>query len=407
MSETSAPLERPCLRPGLAAIPDEDTPGYVVVWDQLRISPAPLRIPRGVFEVLPLFNGSRTLRDIQLETMRAAGGLLLPLDTFAELVERLDAALFLDSPRFDEYLAGPVREPACLGCYPAEPEKLRRQLRSYFVTKGGPGIPSEPKADARLRAVLLPHIDYARGHVSYAWGVKEIFERCPASIFVVVGTSHYSSNRFTLTRKNFKTPLGVVPTDQEFGDRLEKHYGDGLYDDLYAHYPEHSIELEVVWLQLMYENVRPVKIVPLLVGPFRDCVDLNIDPRERSDIRRMIDALQKTEDETPEPVCYIISGDLAHIGPKFGDPRPVAEPNLAHSRLQDQVLLDKAGAADADGYFRHVVAENDQRRICGLPPTYVVLEAARPSSGRLLHYNQYVHPQGHESVSFASMVFER
>ena len=38
----------------------------------------------------------------------------------------------------------------------------------------------------------------------------------------------------------------------------------------------------------------------------------------------MIEALcGKVEDETQEPICYLISGDLAHIGPKFGDPDPV------------------------------------------------------------------------------------
>ena len=46
----------------------------------------------------------------------------------------------------------------------------------------------------------------------------------------------------------------------------------------------------------------------------------------------MIEALQRVEAETTEPICYIISGDLAHIGPKFGDPEPVDEPVLEHSR---------------------------------------------------------------------------
>ena len=55
---------------------------------------------------------------------------------------------------------------------------------------------------------------------------------------MIVGTSHYSSHRFTLTRKDFKTPLGVVPTDQGYIDRLVRHYGDGLFDDeLLAHLP--------------------------------------------------------------------------------------------------------------------------------------------------------------------------
>ncbi len=64
-----------------------------------------------------------------------------------------------------------------------------------------------------------------------------------------------------------------------------------------------------------------------------------------------------------------------------------------------------AEGADASGYFRLVADEGDRRRICGLGPTYTVLEAARPAHGRLLHYDQYVHPLGYESVSFASMAF--
>jgi hypothetical protein len=59
------------------------------------------------------------------------------------------------------------------------------------------------------------------------------------------------------------------------------------------------------------------------------------------------------------------------------------------------------------GYYRVIAGEQDSRRICGLPPTYTLLEAIRPASGKVLHYGQYVHPRGFESVSFASMAFYR
>jgi AmmeMemoRadiSam system protein B len=219
---------------------------------------------------------------------------------------------------------------------------------------------------------------------------------------VIIATSHYSPHRFTLTRKNFKSPLGIVPTDQEYIDRLEKHFGDGLFDDIYCHFPEHSVELEVVYLQYLYENVRPIRIVPLVVGSFRDCVNSWTDPVERPEIQRMIEALRNVEAETPEPICYVVSGDLAHIGPKFEDLDPVAEPLLSHSRRQDLTLMNCIEAGDAAGYFKTIVQEGDARRICGLPPTYTLMQAIRPAFGKLLHYGQYVHPQGFESVSFAS-----
>jgi AmmeMemoRadiSam system protein B len=352
-----------------------------------------------------MFDGRRTLRDVQAEAMQLAGGQLIPLALFEQLVERLESALFLDSPQFRESVNGPVREPSCIGCYDGDPEALRRQLRKLFTAKDGPGLPQEKKPDGNLRAALIPHIDYTRGGHTFAWGFKEVFERTEASLFVIIGTSHYSPHRYTLTRKQFKTPLGIVPTDQAYIDRLVQHYGDGLFDDEICHLPEHSIELEVVFLQYLYENRRPVRIVPLVVGPFQDSVEANSLPALRPDVARMIEALGKAEAEANEPVCYIISGDLAHIGPKFEDPEPVTEPTLAYSRAQDDAILKQAEAADAAGYFQVIADEGDRRRICGLPPTYTLLEAIRPRRGKVLHYDQYAHPIGYESVSFASVAF--
>ena len=187
-----------------------------------------------------------------------------------------------------------------------------------------------------------------------------------------------------------------------------KHYGGGLFkDELIAHMPEHSIELEVVFLQYLFAGKRPIRVVPLVVGSFEDTVASGSPPAESEDVARMVEALRAAERETKEPICYVISGDLAHIGPKFQDYIPAEGAFLDHSRTQDQAILRQAVAADPAGYFRVIAEEGDCRRICGLPPTYTVLEALRPGSGQLLHYDQYVHPRGYESVSFASVAFYR
>jgi MEMO1 family protein len=73
----------------------------------------------------------------------------------------------------------------------------------------------------------------------------------------------------------------------------------------------------------------------------------------------------------------------------------------------DQDLLKEMEKGDMNGYFRVLAEEADARRICGFPPSYTLLEAIRPSFGKVLHYDQYVHPQGFESVSFASVGFYR
>jgi MEMO1 family protein len=401
-------LERPRLRSHLAAAPENRDRAHYLVWDQLRLSSAVLKLTAVQMQWLLLFDGDRSLGDIQAEAIRQMGGYLIPLEVFERMAGDLDRALFLDGPQFRERADDPVRKPCCVHQYETLPGGLRGVVEDLFTRAGGPGLPGEPKPDDRLRAVLIPHIDYGRGGSSYAWAFKEVFERTPASLFVIIGTSHYSQQRFTLTRKNFETPFGIAQTDQDYIDRLIKHYGPGLFDDeLGAHLPEHSIELEVVFLQYYYNQRRPFRIVPMVVGSFQDCVASGKPPAEKSDIDRMIRALRAVEEETKEPICYLISGDLAHIGPKFGDANPVGEAQLSHSREQDNALLRHTESADPAGYFKLIANEADQRRICGLPPTYTVLEAFRPNKGKVLAYDQYVHPQGHESVSFASVAFER
>jgi AmmeMemoRadiSam system protein B len=396
--------ERPQLRPCLSVVPQDDHGLSFALWDQLRLSDRRVCLTGSERQWLRLLDGRNTLLDLQAKALPPFG--------VARLVEQLDDAFLLEGPRFRERLRacdpGPVRPPACLASYEPGPASLRRQLDRFFTAPGGPGKPRECRPDDRFRAALVPHIDYARGGTSYAWSFKEVFERSPATLFVIIGTSHYSSHRFTLTRKHFQTPLGIARTDQDYIDRLVRRYGNGLFDDeLLAHLPEHSIELEVIFLQHLYDGRRPFRIVPLVVGSFADCVHGGREPGDCADVGRMVEALRAAQRDTAEPICYLISGDLAHLGPKFGDAQRVTPAQLDHCRKQDHALIARAEAADPAGYFQIIADEDDRRRICGLPPTWTVLAALRPAAGQLLHYGQYVHPRGQESVSFASMAFYR
>src|SRR3954470_5964763 len=110
------PLDRPRLRPGLAAARDEQDPCAVILFDQLRLSRQALRVSAREFTWLQWLDGTNTLRDVQAAAMRHGGGGVLPIEPLAALIEKLDAALFLDGPRFEALLTGPVREPSCIGC---------------------------------------------------------------------------------------------------------------------------------------------------------------------------------------------------------------------------------------------------------------------------------------------------
>ena len=140
--------DRPCLRDGLAAAKIEgDGDGErdaVVVWDQRRFSNRELRCNSLELTWLQFFDGLRTLREIQAALIYELGGQWLPLETLEYLAKRLDDALLLDSPRFRDHLASPIREPSCIGSYDADPRILRQQLTGLFVGANGPGLPQRP-----------------------------------------------------------------------------------------------------------------------------------------------------------------------------------------------------------------------------------------------------------------------
>jgi AmmeMemoRadiSam system protein B len=386
--------DRPRLRPFLTAAPEDESHTSYAVFCRMRLTHEVVTVTPEELAAAGLFDGSRGVEEIAAEA---------EVDVLS-LLARFEAAGFLDGPRFRALCDGPVRPPSCIGAYEGKPSALRRQLDGLF--QRGAGLPGPSRPDGQLRGILAPHIDYARGGVTYTYPYRHLAERSEASLFVIVATSHYSDQRFTLTRKHFQTPLGVAETDQRYVDRLARLYGDGLFDDeLGAHLPEHSIELEVVFLQHVVR--RPFRIVPLLVGSFNDCVAMGDDPSGAPDISRMVEALRQAEAEAGEPVCYVISGDLAHIGPKFGSRRPVTQEWVEASSAQDLRLMRAAEQASAAEYARVIHEEKNERNICGYPPTWLALEAARPGKGTLLHYGCYVHPRGKESVSFAGVVFEK
>ena len=403
------PPERPLLRYGLAA----DTHGDddFSLRDNLRIGGTVVLSPLAL-EVVERFDGESTIAEIADALKAEFPEVEVTAEDVGTLAALLDEAMLLDSPRLRVHLDVPVRKPACIGSYSDDPAKLREQLTALFTATGGPGLPDAALPDDAksnhtgvLRAILTPHMDYGRGGVTYGHAFKELVENTEARVFVIIGTSHYSPSRFSLSRQHFDTPLGLVKTDLEYVNRIASHFGDGLFDDITAHVPEHAIELEVVLLQFLLAGRRPFKIVPLLTGSIQDCMRGGVKPETVPEIERIVQALRLAEAACGEPVCYVISGDLAHIGPRFGDKRKAAGKCLKDSAAADAKILATLETAQPGAFFDVIAAEKNARRICGLSPAWLTLEATRPRTGKVLHYGQFADPKGTESVSFAAMAF--
>ena len=266
-------------RPRLRRLIGRQRNGNHIVFHDLRRIGRPIGVTPLGNAIAERLDGTRTLSDIQSDLLALTGGALVPLDLIQQLVSALDEALLLDSPRVKSLFAGPVRKPSHFRP-DADKAALGQVIQGLFTAEGGAGLPAATPASAdRLRAVLLPHMDYGRGNITYGHGFKELLENSSAKLFVVIATSHYSAGpRFTLTRQHFDTPYGLVETDVDYVNRIVALYGDGLFDDEEAHAPEHSIELELTPLKHLRGDAT-FRIVPLLVGSFADCTGRAASPR--------------------------------------------------------------------------------------------------------------------------------
>ncbi|MBK8051224.1 MAG: AmmeMemoRadiSam system protein B [Anaerolineales bacterium] len=126
----------------------------------------------------------------------------------------------------------------------------------------------------------------------------------------------HGSDLFTLTRQNYATPYGVLPTDTELVDRLAAQLGEDLaYAGELRHRGEHSLELVVVWLHHMRAG-RPVALAPILVGSFHPFYTNGRRPLDDVHIQKLLKMLG--EITADRRTLIIASGDLAHVGPAFG-----------------------------------------------------------------------------------------
>ena len=80
------------------------------------------------------------------------------------------------------------------------------------------------------------------------------------------------------------------------------------------------------------------------LAPSHECVARQINPAEMVHIADFIQAIREVASACNEPICYIVGGDLAHVGMKFGDEGPLTQVFLDQVAQDDQALLAAAGS---------------------------------------------------------------
>ena len=269
-----------------------------------------------------------------------------------------------------------TRKPAVAGMfYSADARELAGMIDGFLKQ------PKALKKDEELAALIVPHAGYVYSGQVAAYAYKQLEGRDFGKV-ILIGASHHKGFEgvATVAYDSFNTPLGKVSVDTGAIKEL-KALDRNIVTDNGAHDPEHSLEVQLPFLQ---RTLKSFKIVPLLFG--------NITPQ--TSVKLADDIFRIADEKT----IVIASTDLSHY-----------YNNYTADRL-DKEGLDAIKDNDIDRFFKCVATGKTEA--CGSPAVVTaMLYASHKGAGDieiLKHANSGdVTGDNSKVVGYASVAFFR
>jgi hypothetical protein len=243
-----------------------------------------------------------------------------------------------------------TRNPAVAGTFYAGTERLREQVRAL--------LPADTRRQPVVGAVA-PHAGYL-----YSGGVAAaVYARIePPATLVILGPNHTGegAEAALMTEGSWATPLGEVGIDRALARAILKA-SRTLEEDALAHRDEHSIEVQLPFIQVLMPQAQFVPI----------CL-MSLDLAACRDVGR---AVAQAARETGRPVVVVASTDMSHYLP-----RDVAG-------RKDRQAIAAMEALDAEGLF--AVVRRERITMCGVHATVAALVAAKALGAARGHLVQY------------------
>jgi AmmeMemoRadiSam system protein B len=405
----------PLIRPEIDAFPTRDGDElFYVLYDRSGTSEAQLAVSPLALFVVSKMDGIRSILDLRTLVEKDVGS-EIACEEISSIIRALDEALFLAGGRFEEYvsrlrrefLAHPVRESRSAGsAYCDDPSELARQLAG-MMQSAPPPEENPPATDgAPPRGIIIPHIDYLRGAPGYGQAYRYLQACRPPEVVVVLGLCHQPmKNRFAVLDKDFAVPGATVRLAREETADLLSFCASvaDFREDAFLHHGEHSVELQAVWLNHIWGD--KTCIIPVLAGSVRDFLEKDsASPNAAADPQIDIfnQALHRLSSR--KETLFLASADLAHVGPRFGDEKPVDEQLLETVEEADRHYLASVASGDAAVALESLRRHEDRYRVCSISAIHALNLALPGARGHLLGYYQAANPEMLEVVTYAAMV---
>lgn len=402
----------PPLRFDVQIIPiKQDGETYLYFQDQYGYATSDFAVPQSARSIFSLFDGQRSVDDLMKFT-----GNGVTKEQILEYVQFLDENALLHSEFFRqhaekteaEYEKADIHHSITAGfSYPDDPEEM-----THFLTEAFEKLPTSDPVQA-AKALYAPHIDIRVGLNSYTKAFSTLKNLKPKRV-VMLATSHYSGmyphiyeeRPFVISSKDFEMVNGTVKADRKSIEKIREHIGDeeehyGVTFQDRAHRIEHSIEQHLVFINHLWEH--EFTMIPIVIGSL-DELFYKADGFQGQQVENfsglLADLFGKDDD-----TFFLISGDLAHVGKKFGDNKPAKE-LFEEVRSFDEAFLDFGTSGSPQKILELMSGKYDPYRVCGYPPLYSFLKIMPNLKGEILTYDIWDESERESGVSFGSILYK-
>jgi len=268
-----------------------------------------------------------------------------------------------------------------MGWHANDPNALAKQIEGFFQK-----AQAQPADD--IIALINPHAGYAYSGQTAAFGIKAA--KAKYKRVIVIGPSHQVPMQDVLSvpgvATHYKTPLGEIPLDTEFINKLLQ---PPLFKDIpQAYRTEHSVFIQ---LPLLQYRLGDFKLVPIVAG---QCSPQTVQ-KAASVLKSLVDS----------NTLVVASSDFVHYGPNY-DYVPFDQNIPDGLKKLDMGAYDYISKQDSAGFLQY--CDKTGATICGRVPIAVLLSML-PSGTRpeLLKYTTSGELTGDftNSVSYLSVAF--
>jgi len=269
-----------------------------------------------------------------------------------------------------------------------------------------------PSFDALPKAIVAPHLDYWRGWMNYAhvYGRLRVVDR-PARV-VVLGTNHFGqSTGVCACDKGFESPFGVCESDKAFFEKVRSNLPaeqrDRLTEHRFDHEREHSIELQIPWIQHAFGAGDDGSFPKVFAALVHDPASNNGESYDGNgvDLMAFVEAVKRAIDDSPGTTLVIASADLSHVGSSFGDETPFVGETDESKAFRDRILshdremIDLLQNGKAEELVASMAWQQNPTRWCSVGNLVAMMKITGAQRVDVLNYAFASDQQGVAAVS--------